>query len=62
MNSYFLALYDVEDNYIRDFDSISECAKYFNTTNHTIRQWLYDKKIKYKKYRIFKFKNNDSPQ
>ena len=30
--NYFIAMYDLEDNYICDFDSIEECALYFNKT------------------------------
>ena len=58
MNSYFLVLYDVDDNYIRDFDSILECADYFGITKQSVSDWLCQKSIKFKKYKLFKKKNN----
>ena len=46
-----IAMYDLEDNYIMDFDSYKECAAYFKTSIRVIhshicrkRKGLIDKK------------------
>jgi len=45
--NYFIAMYDKEDNYIRDFESIQECADYFNTSKACISVYLCElKKLK----------------
>ena len=35
-----IAMYDLFDNYIMSFDSVKECAKYFNTTPKYIHYYL----------------------
>ena len=53
--NYFLALYDKEDNYIMSFESIEECAIYFNFTKKNMYDYIL-KGIKINnEYQIFKF-------
>ena len=35
-----IAMYDLFDNYIMSFDSVKECAKYFNTTPKYIHYYF----------------------
>ena len=35
-----IAMYDLEDNLIRIFDSYKECAEYFNTTTRVIHCYI----------------------
>ena len=55
--NYFIAMYDINDNYIRDFESIEECALYFNKTNNNIRNYLFRKKKILNKYNLYKIEN-----
>ncbi len=55
--NYFIAIYDLEDNYICDFDSIEECAMYFNKSKKDIRDYLFRKKKILNKYNLFKIEN-----
>ena len=50
-------MYDLEDNYICDFDSIEECAIYFNKNKKDIRDYLFRKKKILNKYNLFKIEN-----
>ena len=63
--NYFIAMYDLENNYITDFNSIEECALYFKTTKKTISDYIYKKRKVKNEYKLFKFidsqpKNNKS--
>ena len=63
--NYFIAMYDLEDNYITEFNSIEECALYFKTTKQNIKNYIFKKKKLKNEYRLFKFidsqpKNNKS--
>ena len=58
--NYFIAMYDLEDNYITEFNSIEECAIYFKTTKKTISDYIFKKKKVKDEYRLFKI--NESPQ
>ena len=58
--NYFIAMYDLNDNYICDFDSIEQCALFFKTTKKTISNYIFKKKKVKDEYRLFKF--NESPQ
>lgn len=52
--NYFIAMYDVNDNYIRDFDSIEECALFFNVTSKYISNYLnYGHKL-FNQFKLFK--------
>ena len=55
--NYFIAMYDLEDNYICDFDSIEECALYFNKTRQNISNYIFKKKKIQNKYNLFKIEN-----
>ena len=35
-----IVMYDLEDNYIREFSSYKECAKYFNTSVRVIHSHI----------------------
>ena len=50
-------MYDLEDNYICDFDSIQKCALYFKKSNKDIRNYLFRKKKILNKYNLFKIEN-----
>ena len=52
--NYFIAMYDKQDNYIRDFESIEDCALYFHTTKQVIRNYIFKEKIREDKYKLFK--------
>ena len=56
--NYFIAMYDLEDNYICDFDNIEQCALYFNKSNKDIRDYLFRKKKILNKYNLFKIETN----
>ena len=58
--NYFIAMYDLEDNYITEFNSIEECAIYFKTTKKTISDYIFKKRKVKNEYRLFKI--NESPQ
>ena len=58
--NYFIAMYDLNDNYICDFDSIEQCAIYFNKSNKNIRDYLFRKKKILNKYNLFKINNNQN--
>ena len=58
--NYFIAMYDLEDNYICDFDSIQECALFFNVTSKYISNYLnYGHKL-FNQFKLFKI--NDIPK
>lgn len=52
--NYFIAMYDKDDNYIRDFNSIEECSLYFHTTKQVIRNYIFKGKLKNDNYKLFK--------
>ena len=56
--NYFIAMYDLEDNYICDFDSIEQCALYFNKTRQNISNYILKKKKILNKYNLFKIETN----
>ena len=58
--NYFIAMYDLEDNYISEFNSIEECALYFKTSRKNMNNYILRKKAIKNKYRLFKI--NESPQ
>lgn len=35
-----IMMYDLEDNYLWEFDSYKECANYFNTTTKVIQCYI----------------------
>ena len=55
--NYFIAIYDLEDNYICSFDSIEQCALYFNKTRQNISNYILKKKKIQNKYNLFKIEN-----
>ena len=55
--NYFIAMYDLEDNYICEFDSIEECALYFNNTRKNINDYILRKRKILNKYQLFKIKD-----
>ena len=55
--NYFIAMYDLDDNYICEFDSIEQCAMYFNKSKKDIRDYLFRKKKILNKYNLFKIKD-----
>lgn len=57
--NYFIAVYDLEDNYITEFNSIEECAIYFKTTKQNIKNYIFKKKKMKNEYRLFKIIDND---
>mgnify|MGYP005769423973 CR=1 FL=1 len=58
--NYFIAMYDLEDNYICSFDSIQECALFFNVTSKYISNYLnYGHKL-FNQFKLFKI--NDTPK
>ena len=61
--NYFIAMYDKNDNYICDFNSIEECALYFKKSTRCISQYLFHAMFIEDKYQLFKisdvsFSNN----
>ena len=63
--NYFIAMYDLEDNYITEFNSIEECALYFKTSRKNMNNYILRKKTIKNKYKLFKYieskpKNNKS--
>lgn len=52
--NYFIAMYDKDDNYIRDFESIEECSMYFHTSKKCISDYIIKKKLRDDKYKLFK--------
>ena len=57
--NYFIAIYDLEDNYICSFDSIEECALFFNVTSKYISNYLnYGHKL-FNQFKLFKIKDID---
>ena len=58
--NYFIAMYDVNDNYIRDFESIEECALYFKEKRKNINDYILRKRKILNKYQLFKI--NDTPK
>lgn len=52
--NYFIAMYDRNDNYICDFNSIEECAEYFGVTNNNISSYIFRKLYLKNKYQLFK--------
>ena len=57
--NYFIAMYDLEDNYITEFNSIEECALYFKTTKQNIKNYIFKKKKLKNEYRLFKINEFD---
>ena len=55
--NYFIAMYDKSDNYICDFNSIEECAIYFNTTKKTISDYIFNQRLREDNFRLFKIDN-----
>lgn len=55
--NYFIAMYDLEDNYITEFNSIEECAIYFKISRKNMNDYILRKKTIKNKYRLFKFKD-----
>lgn len=39
-NGSYIVMYDLEDNYICEFNSYEECARYFNTTKDVIQSYI----------------------
>ena len=58
--NYFIAMYDLEDNYITEFNSIEECALYFKTTRQNIKNYIFKKNKLKNKYRLFKFNDDQT--
>ena len=58
--NYFIAMYDLEDNYITEFNSIEECALYFKTTKQNIKNYIFKKKKMKNEYRLFKFNDSET--
>ena len=58
--NYFIAMYDLEDNYIIDFNSIEECALYFKTTKQNIKNYIFKKKKLKNEYRLFKINDDQT--
>ena len=56
-DNYFIAMYDLKDNYICDFDSIEQCALFFKTTKQTISNYIFKKQNIKNKYNLFKINN-----
>ena len=57
--NYFIAMYDLEDNYITEFNSIEECALFFNVTSKYISNYLnYGHKL-FNQFKLFKIKDID---
>ena len=57
--NYFIAMYDLDDNYICDFDNIEQCALYFNKTRQNISNYILKKKKILNKYNLFKIETNE---
>ena len=55
--NYFIAMYDLEDNYITEFNSIEECALYFNKSKKDIRDYIFRKKKITNKFKLFRFED-----
>lgn len=55
--NYFIAMYDLEDNYITEFNSIEECALYFNKSKKDIRDYIFRKKKIINKFKLYKFED-----
>ena len=58
--NYFIAMYDLEDNYICDFDSIQECALFFGVTSKYISTYLHYGHKLFNQFKLFKI--NDIPK
>ena len=52
--NYFIAMYDISDNYIRDFENIHECADYFNTNTKTISRYIHELRKLKNEFLLFK--------
>ena len=57
--NYFIAMYDINDNYIRDFESIEECALFFKEKRKNINDYILRKRKILNKYQLFKIKDID---
>ena len=55
--NYFIAMYDLEDNYITEFNSIEECALYFNKSKKDIRDYIFRKKKIKNNFKLYKFED-----
>ena len=58
--NYFIAMYDLEDNYITEFNSIEECALYFKTSKQNIKNYIFKKKKLKNEYRLFKINDSET--
>ena len=58
--NYFIAMYDKEDNYIRDFESIEECAIYFKVSRKNLNDYILRKRLIKNEYKLFKIDNSDT--
>ena len=58
--NYFIAMYDLEDNYITEFNSIEECAVYFKTTKKTISDYIFKKRKVKNEYKLFKINDDQT--
>ncbi len=58
--NYFIVVYDKEDNYIRDFESIEECANYFHISRKCVSDYILKEKLREDKYRLFKINELDT--
>ena len=58
--NYFIAMYDLNDNYITEFNSIEECAIYFKTTKQNIKNYIFKKKKMKNEYRLFKINDDQT--
>lgn len=57
--NYFIAMYDLEDNYITEFNSIEDCASFFGVTSKYISNYLnYNHKL-FNQFKLFKIKDID---
>lgn len=57
--NYFIAMYDLEDNYITEFNSIEECALYFKTSRKNMKDYILRKKKIKNKFILYKFEDID---
>jgi len=58
--NYFIAMYDSQDNNIMEFESIKECADYFNTNIKTISRYIHELRKLKNEFLLFKIFNDQA--
>jgi len=59
--NYFIAVYDKNDNNVMEFESIQECANYFNFTKDNISKYIRELRRIKNEFLLLKINDNCEP-